>query len=77
MTYLYLNFDLSALPARHSFLTNVRPSWLNSRIPQFSFPSDEEWVRSSFSAYGCLGAVSWMNYDVITQGEDLFSDIAD
>ena len=40
------------------------------------FTSDEELVGSLFS-YGCLGAVSRVNYDVITQREDLLSDIAD
>ena len=41
------------------------------------FTSDEELVGSSLSSYGCFGAVSRINYDVITQGEDLFSNIAD
>ncbi len=40
------------------------------------FTSDEEWVGSFLSSYGRLGAVSRINYDVITQREDLFSDIA-
>ena len=41
------------------------------------FTSDEELVGSSLSSYGCLGTVSRINYDGITQREDLFSDIAD
>ena len=51
---------------------------LNAKFPNSSilFSLDEEWVSSSLSAYGCLGAVPRINYDVISQGKDLFSDIA-
>lgn len=33
-------------------------------------------MGSSLFAYGYIGAVPWINGNVITQGEDFFSDIA-
>lgn len=41
------------------------------------FPLEEEWIASSFSADGRLGPVSRINDDVIAQGEDLLSHIAE